>query len=336
MCDVTTDSRRTVVTGGAGFIGSHLVDALLERDHDVVVVDNFSSGDIQNLAHHSDNPRLTVREVDICDYERLLQAMDGASLVFHLAVQCLRVSLSNPTLVHEVNSRGTLNVALASQSCGVDRLIYVSSSEVYGTAVEVPMGEGHPLEPTTVYGASKLAGEYYCKALHHTSGLPVIIVRPFNSFGPRSHMEGVHGEVIPRFMAASILGKAPIVFGDGQQSRDFIYVTDTARGIIFAAQCDQLIGDAVNIAQGHPIAIRELAELILTGYGRSGVRPVSGPERPGDVRHHHADPSKAERLLGFRPEVSLDEGLTLYHDWLRQRPEELEREAEQLAQVNWQ
>jgi len=332
----SSEATRALVTGGAGFIGSNLVDLLLEQGHHVVVIDDFSSGSYKNLAHHAENPRLSVRELDIRQYDRLLSAMAGASVVFHLAVQCLRLSLSDPALVHEVNARGTLNVALAAQACEVDRLVYVSSSEVYGTAVEAQMDEEHPLEPTTVYGASKLAGELYCKAIHHTDGLSTVIVRPFNNFGPRSHADGVYGEVIPRFMAAAMLGKQPMIFGDGGQSRDFIYVKDTVRGIVLAAQSDALVGDVVNIARGRPVTIRDLSDRILGRYGTPGLEPVTGPERPGDVRHHHADTSKAHRLLQFRAGVSLNDGLDLYHDWLRQHPEEVENTSQKLGQINWQ
>ena len=264
--------QRIVVTGGGGFIGSHLVDALAQTN-DVLVVDDFSSGSWENLRQHEDNPRVQVEEADVCDTQAMRRLLDGADVVYHLATQCVRLSIHNPELVHRVNTTGTLTVCQATLDNGVHRLVYVSSSEVYGSAQRVPMDESHPCEPTTVYGASKLAGEFYAKAFMRTHGLPVVAVRPFNTYGPRSHFEGVYGEVIPKFLIRVLNGLPPVIYGDGKQTRDFTYVSDTVRGILMAAHSEALLGQVVNIARGCEVSVRELACLIPETAGVAAIEP---------------------------------------------------------------
>lgn len=325
--------RRVVVTGGAGFIGSHVVDHLARTGASVVAFDDLSVGRAENLRGAV---RLGAELVvgDVRDREQVRAVLDGAAAVIHMACDNLRASLGNPRHTHEVNSTGTLETALAAVDAGVERFVYVSSSEAYGTARISPMAEDHPLEPTTVYGASKAAGELYVRGCMTTYGLPSVIVRPFNSYGPREHATGTSGEVIPRFVQRILAGEPPVIFGDGSQTRDFTWVEETAVGIVAAASCDGLVGEAVNVAFGTPVTIRKVADLLLEVMAAPGLRPDAAEPRPGDVMHHWADVAKAERLMGYRARVGIAEGLERYVRWV-QSPEAEEPGAEVEPVRNW-
>lgn len=309
-------SKRIIVTGGAGFIGSHLVDALAE-DHEVIVLDNLSSGKLENLNQAFATRRVNIQFWDLRQRDGLADILQGAEVVFHLATQCLRLSISSDSpLVHEVNTSGTLNLLKASLRAGIRKFIYVSSSEVYGTAKTVPMSERHPLEPTTIYGASKLTGEIYTRVYNQMYGLPSIIVRPFNTYGPRSHFEGYSGEVIPKFVVRALAGKPPVIFGSGKQTRDFTYVSDIVQGILLAA--DRFpVGEVINIACGREVSVREIADSVLARVGAYDLQPVYSAERPGDVMRHFADTQFARNVLGFVPRVPFQDGLSLYFDWFQ-------------------
>ncbi len=308
---------RVLVTGGAGFIGSHLVDALAARGDDVAVVDNLSVGRRENLEAHADNPRVTLHVADVLDKPAMIALAADREIVFHLATQCVRLSLFDPETVHRVNTEGALNMLLAAVAAGVRRFVYVSSSEAFGTAQTVPMSEKHPFDPTTIYGASKLAGELYATAFHRTHELPTVIVRPFNTYGPRSHFEGAYGELIPKFVVRVTNGRSPIVFGDGLQTRDFTHVSDTVDGMIRASEADDLIGSSVNVARGEEVTVNEIARLVLRACRREDLAPAYGPERPADVRRHYADISTARRVLNFAPAIGIEEGIARYVAWFK-------------------
>ena len=309
--------KRVVVTGGAGFIGSHLVDALATKCGELVVVDDLSVGKLSNIAHHTSKQNFEFVQADVRDLESLRTVFRPGDVVFHLAVECLRVALFDPIRVHRVNATGSLNVCIAAHEKGAERLIYVSSSEVYGTAEAAPMDETHPLRPTTTYGADKAAGELTSLAFWRTYGFPVIVVRPFNAYGPREHVDGPSGEVIPRFVERAMNGQRPIIFGDGTQTRDFTWVIDTARGILEAGQCDELIGQEVNIARGHEVSINEIARLVTFATGQSDLEPEYHPAREGDVMRHLAGTSKAKELFGFEALVGIEPGIRQYVRWVR-------------------
>jgi UDP-glucose 4-epimerase len=309
-------SRRVVVTGGAGFIGSHLVDALMPACSEVVVVDNLATGKLANLAAHLEAPTFKFVKADIRDLEAMRSLVRPNDVIFHMAVECLRVSLFDPLRVHSVNATGTLNVCLAAHENQAARLVYVSSSEVYGSAERVPMDETHPFRPTTTYGADKAAGELIAQAVWRTHGLPVIVVRPFNSYGPREHVHGPSGEVIPRFVARVLQGLPPIIFGDGSQTRDFTWVPDTARGILLAGRCDDLIGREINIARGQEVSIKRVAELVLQATGRTDLEPLYQAPRPGDVHRHFASTTLARQVLGFEAPMAIEEGIRRYVTWV--------------------
>jgi len=323
-----------LITGAAGFIGSHLADRLAPHNR-LRLVDDFSIGLRENLADVASLPNVTIVEADVTDRGRMLDVTAGIDVVFHMAISCLRTSLNSPVLSHDINAGGTLNVCLAAREHGVKRLVYVSSSEVYGTAEKPLMAEDHPCRPTTVYGASKLAGELYALACWRTYGLPVSIVRPFNTYGPREPYAGARAEVIPRFLLQLAAGRAPVVYGDGSQSRDFTYVSDTVAGLVAAGACDQLVGDVVNVAYGAEISIRRIAELLARTMRTSAPAPVFTDARPGDVQRHAADVRKARRLLGFAPTVDIEAGLVRTVEWFQAQQIAGRVSAEASGAPNW-
>jgi UDP-glucose 4-epimerase len=318
----------TLVTGGAGFIGSELVRQLVDRGHHVVVIDNLVNGKLDNLAGMPSD-RVVLVERDIRDLDSIVPHLREASVVYHLACLGVRHSLRAPIENHDVNATGTLRLLQASREAGVPRFVYVSSSEVYGTASSVPMTEEHPTFPSTVYGSSKLAGECYARTFHGTYGYPTVVVRPFNTYGPRSHHEGDSGEVVPKFILRCLADRPMVIFGDGTQTRDFTYVTDSARGIILAGTSDEAVGETINMGTGIEVSINDLAGAVSTVTNRRAVSVRYEPSRPGDVLRLCANSSKAERLLGYRPTVSLEQGLRRLLDWYRLQgtaPEDLLRD----------
>jgi UDP-glucose 4-epimerase len=317
----------TVVTGGAGFIGSELVRQLAARDETVVIVDNLVNGSRENVSDLLSD-RIALLEHDVRDTGSYASILRDASCVYHLACLGVRHSVHSPHENHDVNATGTLRLLEESRRAGVPRFVYVSSSEVYGTARWAPMTEEHPTFPCTVYGGSKLAGESYARAFHRTYGYPTIVVRPFNTYGPRSHHEGDSGEVIPKFLLRCLAGRPMIVFGDGTQTRDFTEVSDTARGILLAGSTDTAIGETINLGRGAEVTINDLAVAVAATVGRPPEVVHDGP-RPGDVLRLYADVSRARTLLGYEARVSLRDGLARLLDWYRARnvsPEDLLRQ----------
>ena len=320
---------KALVTGGAGFIGSELVRQLCAQDAQVAVVDNLVNGRRKNLAEvPGDRVELVV--ADIRDSEGMADLMREVDIVFHLACLGVRHSIHSPYENHEVNATATLKLLSAARAARIKRFVYVSSSEVYGTAQWVPMSEQHPTFPMTVYGASKLAGECYARAFFRTYGYPTVVVRPFNTYGERCHHEGDSGEVIPKFLLRCMAGRPMVVFGDGTQTRDFTHVTDIAGGILMAGLADDAVGQTINLGSGHEMTIADLAKEVAVVAGRPDSPVVYDAPRPGDTLRLYADTERAHRLLGFEPEVTLREGLTRLRDWylsLGQPPEMLlERE----------
>jgi UDP-glucose 4-epimerase len=306
---------KVLVTGGAGFIGSEVVRQLAATEVEIVVVDNMVNGQREHLAEVES--RVDLVEADIRDHHRMSSLMKGANVVYHLACLGVRHSIHSPRENHEVNATGTLGLLEIARAAHVGRFVMVSTSEVYGTARTVPMDEQHPTFPHTVYGASKLAGECYARAFAKTYGYSAVVVRPFNTYGPFSHHDGDSGEVIPIFMLRCLDGRPLVVFGDGTQTRDFTFVSDTARGIIMAGAAPDLVGQTINLGSGKEIAIRDLASAVADAAGAPPPTLSFDEPRPGDVMRLYADISKAREVLGFEPQVSLGEGLTILRDWYR-------------------
>jgi len=333
---VRLDGLRCVVTGGAGFVGSHVVDRLVAMGNEVTIVDDLSTGTPDNIAAHLANPRVRVIQGDVRDLDTMVEATRGAHVVLHMAVACVRASINDPRRVHDVNATGTLVACQASLENGVGRFVYVSSTEVYGGARYVPVDEEHPLHPTNVYGASKAAGEMYALSTYRTHGLPACVVRFFNVYGPREHCEGIPAEVIPRFVLRVLAGLPPVIFGSGEQTRDYTWVDDTVAGLIAAASCDALVGDIVHLGRGREVSVRELASLVLSRLGRQDLEPIFLPDgRPGDVPRLRANVNKARDLFGFDPHVDIEEGLDRYIAWVREHGPDPVAWAEREAVRNW-
>lgn len=328
--------KQILVTGGAGFIGSHLVDLLVGLDCRVRVLDNLVTGKMANLARHANNPYFELIEGSVNEPEPVHRAIAGVDVVFHLACLGVRHSLLHPLENHRVNAEGSLTMAQSACDRGVSLYIHCSSSEVYGTAHTVPMNEDHSTLPRTVYGASKLAGEAYARAFSSSRGLPVVVIRPFNCFGPRSHHEGLAGEVIPKTVVRALHGETPVIFGDGGQTRDFTYVTDMAQALVAAARCDQAVGQTLNVGSGREITIRRLAGMITRQVGTGVCRLNRMYRRPGDVDRLCADASRFRTLTGWMPEVSLKDGLARTVDWFSHHPLGIESLASQEVARSWE
>jgi UDP-glucose 4-epimerase len=332
----TLDNARVLVTGGAGFIGSHLVEELLLRGAaGVRVLDDLSNGSLSNLTDLADDPRLTVDEADIRDEVAVDRALDGVDVVFHLACLGVRHSLHAPFENHRVNAEGTLVLLERARAARVSRFVHVSTSEVFGTAQYAPMDERHPTWPETVYGGSKLAGEAYARAAFRTHGMPTVVARPFNTYGRRSHFEGDSGEVIPRTIVRALCGLPPLVFGDGEQTRDFTHVTDTARGLALLGEADVAVGQTVNLGSGSEVTINRLCEIVTTAIGRPELTPTHLEPRPGDVRRLLVDSTLMEQLTGFRPRMSFDEGVADLVQWFSAQPQSPQQMLARIEDRNW-
>jgi UDP-glucose 4-epimerase len=323
-----------VVTGGAGFIGSELVRQLAARGVRTVVIDNLVNGSRENIAEILSD-RVVLDVVDVRDIAAVRPHLLRAHTVYHLACLGVRHSVHSPLENHDVNATGTVRLLDACRAADVPKFVYVSSSEVYGTARWVPMTEEHPTFPNTVYGASKLAGECYTRAYFRKYGYPAIVVRPFNTYGPRSHHEGDSGEVIPKFLLRCLAGRPMIVFGDGSQTRDFTYVSDTAAGIIRAGDSDRAIGATINLGSGRELTINDLAREVATVVGRGDCAVEHDVPRPGDVLRLRADTTLSELLLAHRPQVSLGEGLRRLLAWYQQGGASPEQLLESEIVRNW-
>jgi nucleoside-diphosphate-sugar epimerase len=297
---------KVLVTGGAGFIGSNLVRGLLEQGHDVRVLDNFSTGNRTNLAGLD----VEIVEGELRSYERVHNAVRGVEVVYHLgALGSVPRSVQDPLTSSAVNVEGTLNVLLAARDEGVRRVVFSSSSSVYGNSGELPRTEAMPTDPISPYGVAKLAAERYCVSFSRVyHGFETVVLRYFNVFGPRQSPFSQYAAVVPLFVTAIREGRPVTIYGDGEQSRDFTYISNVVDATIRAGTADGASGQIFNIAAGAPGSVNLLAETI----GRILDRPVEkvyAEPRPGDVRDSWADISFAERVLGYRPSVDLEAGL---------------------------
>ena len=308
-----------VVTGGAGFIGSHLVESLVAAGHAVRVLDDLSTGRRENLAAVADSVELI--EGSVTDPRAVAAAVAGARTVFHLAaLPSVQRSVEDPRSTHDVCAGGTLTVLEASRRAGVRRVVYAASSSAYGDTPGSVRVESDPLSPMSPYAAAKLAGEYYCQAFQTTYGLETVRLRFFNIFGPRQRADSPYSGVIALFTAAMAAGRRPTVFGDGLQSRDFTYVANAVQAVTRAADAPRAAGHVYNVGSGGGTNLLELVAHLNTRLG-TDLRPTFGEARAGDVRHSCADVSAARRDLGYEPQVSFPEGLgRTVEAYLAERP----------------
>jgi nucleoside-diphosphate-sugar epimerase len=307
--------RISLVTGGAGFIGSHIVRALIARGDSVRVLDNFSTGKRDNLYRLDGS--LEIIEGDLQDRSRVAEAVGGVDYIFHqAAVVSVPQSMQEPEVCFEINVKGTLNMLEAAREAGVKQVVLASSAAVYGESQDLPLKEGSILGVLSPYAASKQVTEVYAGLYTRGFGLPVVALRYFNVYGPRQSLDSDYAAAIPIFSHRLLNAQAPTIFGDGCQRRDFIYVSDVARANLLAAENDQAAGQVFNICTGEEISILDLVETLSEIIPESPA-PEFGPPRSGDIYRSQGDPSRAEKVLNFRPEISLHEGLSKTVEWMR-------------------
>lgn len=307
-------SLTVLVTGGAGFIGSNLVSALAALGEHVVAFDDLSTGSERNL--EGVDGRLDLVVGDIRDASAVRRAARGTSAVFHLAaLGSVQRSIGDPFRTHAVNVDGTLNVLVAAREEGVNRLVYASSSAVYGDTSTLPRDESMAVSPLSPYAASKLAGESYCRAFHCSYRLDTVCLRLFNVFGPRQDPQSRYAAVIPRFIAEINEGRTPEIYGDGRQSRDFTFVDNVVHAMLQAASASEpALGEVMNIGCGRRFSLLDVLDELGTLTG-ANVRPVFRPQRRMDVAHSEAAIDKARRLIGYSPSVTFSEGLASTVAW---------------------
>ena len=304
-----------LVTGGAGFIGSHIATALVDRGEKVRVLDNLSSGTRRNLAHLAG--AIEFVEGDILDPGQVDRAVAGVDVVFHqAALASVPRSVDKPLDTHAACATGALHVFDAARRCGVRRVVYAGSSSAYGNQPFTAKRESDPLDPLSPYAAAKLAGELYCQAFTACYGIETVVIRYFNVFGPRQDPNGEYSAVIPKFVVAMLAGKRPTIFGDGLQSRDFTYVDNVVAGNLAAAERSEAVGRTFNVACGRQSSLLQLMESINRVLGTS-IEPIFAERRSGDVLESLADISAAREGLGYEPAIDFDEGLRRSIDYYR-------------------
>jgi len=290
---------KILVTGGAGFIGSNLVDALIQKGHEVLIIDNLSTGKKENL-----NPRAKFFQVDLRNYDEIHPIFEGVDFVFHeAALPRIPLSIEKPQESNDINIKGTLNALVAAKFFSVKKFIYAASSSALGGSAQIPMKEDAPCYPLNPYALQKYVGELYCKVFFNIYGLPTVSLRYFNVYGPRQPREGSYTPVIGIFLTQKKRGEKLTITGDGKQTRDFTYVADVVRANILAMESDKVgQGEVVNIGGGKNHSVNEIAEMI-------GGEVVHLPARPGEMQDTLADITRAQKLLGWHSEITLEEGI---------------------------
>lgn len=309
-----------LVTGGAGFIGSHIAESLLQDGQRVRIIDNLLTGKRENLAHLGAlDGDFEFAIGDINDGDLLRRLMRDVDFVLHqAALPSVPRSLADPLETHLHCLTGTLNMLVAARDCGVKRVVYAASSSAYGDQPGAAKHESMRPDPISPYGVAKLAGEYYAAAFTHSYGLETVALRYFNVFGPRQDPLSEYAAVIPKFITLMLDGKRPRIYGDGEQSRDFTYIDNVVRGNLLACAAPDAAGATINLAAGGRVTLNDLVEQLNAAL-HTDLPPIHSDERPGDIKHSRADVSKAKELLGFAPVVEFAEGLRRTVDWYRER-----------------
>ena len=300
---------KVLVTGGAGFIGSHLTEALLQEGHRVRVLDDFSTGKRKNLIFDKKYPSLEIIEGDIRNLAICQKALKDAEVVFHqAALPSVERSVEDPLGSNAVNAGGTLNILFSAREERVKRVIYASSSSIYGDTPTLPKHEEMPSNPLSPYALQKYIGEQYCRLFYQLYGLETVSLRYFNIFGPKQDPASIYSAVIPKFIDALLKGHPPLIFGDGEQSRDFTYIDNVVRANLLAMSAEHLHGEAINIACGKRVSLNQLLNILKEIVG-SKVSPVYEEPRKGDVKHSLADINKGKKILNYDPQVGIEMGL---------------------------
>jgi len=307
---------KVFVTGGAGFIGSNIVEALLRQGYEVVAYDNLITGKKENISEFEENENFRFVEGDILEYDKLLKEMTGASYVLHqAALPSVARSVVDPATTNRINVEGTINVLLAAKEVGVEKVVIASSSSIYGDTPELPKREDMPYNPLSPYAVTKVTKELYANVFSELYDISTICLRYFNVYGPKQDPKSEYAAVIPKFITSALEGKPLTIYGDGRQTRDFTFVEDVVQANLLAMKSS--VEGNYNIACGRNISIRELAERILK-LTSSSSEIIHVEPRPGDVRHSLADISKAKKELGYKPKYNLDEGLVKTIEWFQE------------------
>lgn len=304
-----------VVTGGGGFIGSHIVEELLRRNETVKIIDNFSTGKRENIAPFQ---KAEIIETDISKSPNLAQILKGVDYVIHqAAIPSVPKSIIDPVGSHQANVNGTLQLLIAARDAGVKRVVYASSSSLYGDSPTLPKHEGMIPNPLSPYGAQKLFAEMYCQVFTKAYGLETVSLRYFNVFGPRQDATSQYSGVLALFIPAVLEGRRPTIYGDGEQSRDFTYVKNVVEANLLACKASGVAGQVFNVACGDRITVNSMLQQINQITGKD-IAPIYGDSRPGDIKHSQADIRRARNLLAYEPKISFEEGLRHTIEWYRE------------------
>lgn len=310
---------KILVAGGAGFIGSHIVDELLQKDMEVTVIDNLYTGQLENIAHHKENKNFHFIKGDVRNLKLIESVVKGVDAVFNeAAVVSVPRSMENPLLANEVNVAGTLNLLKASLDAGVKRFIQASSASVYGDTKTLPLTEDLPPKPISPYAVSELAAENYAKVFYPAFDLETVCLRYFNVYGPRQTYSPYSG-VITIFVNQLLMNQRPAIFGDGKHTRDFVYVKDVVNANMLALTRREATGETFNIATGKATTINKMVKNLREILDKEELKPLHKDPRPGDIRHSYASIEKARKLLDYKPMFSLKEGLTHLVEWTQEK-----------------
>lgn len=318
-------NKKVLVTGGAGFIGSHITSRLLQEGAEVIVLDNLVSGKLENISEYLE--KIKFIQKDLRDEDALEEALEGVDLICHqAALRSVPSSVERPFEYHQVNVTGTLNLFLKAKDKGIKRIVYASSSSVYGERLDFPEKESDLPQPLSPYAATKLFGEYYAYLFTKLYGLEIVSLRYFNVFGPRQSLESQYAVVVPKFITCLLKKERPPIYGDGTQERDFTYIDNVVEANLLALVKEGVGGEVFNIADGNSKSVNYLLEVLKEIVSEKDIHPVYLPPRKGDVTKTQADISKAERLLGWKPRIEFSEGLKRTVDWFKERYKKEEKE----------
>jgi UDP-glucose 4-epimerase len=315
---MTCNYSKILVTGGAGFIGSHIVDRLLKEGFEVTVIDNLDTGRLENIANHQNKKEFNFIKGDIRDFNLVKETMQNMDAVFHeAALASVTLSVEKPLLTNDINVTGTLNVLKAASDLHVKRLIFASSAAVYGNAVSPIKREDMATNPTSPYGVSKLAAEVYVRLFCKVYGLETVALRYFNVYGPKQRfdIQCAYGGAITIFTNRLLRNKSPIIYGDGEQTRDFVYIQDVVEANMLALKSRDAAGEVFNVGTGTNVSVNQVANTLKEIMDRKDLETIYADSRPTDIRHGYADITKAQKILGYNPRFSFKEGLTELVNW---------------------